>query len=82
MPMDIDNELPTIHMRFGTYDTYEAKFCTHFDSCAGMNFGNLKLHQCIITTNPDIVESYIKFYDENPLYPIRLNCALDEEKGR
>ena len=29
MPLDIDSELPAIHMRFGTSDTNEAKFCTH-----------------------------------------------------
>ena len=46
-----------------------------------MNFGNLKLYQCIITTNTDSVESYIKVYDENYFDPICLNCALDEEKN-
>ena len=45
-------------MRFGTSDTNEATFYTHVYSYAVMNVGNLKLHQCIITTNPDIVESH------------------------
>ena len=47
-----------------------------------MNVGNLKLHQWIITTNPDILESSIKFDDENPFDPIRLNCALDKERNK
>ena len=55
MPLDLDNGLPTIHMRLGTSDTNEETFFTHFDSCAGMNIGNLKLYQWIITTNPDLV---------------------------
>ena len=76
MQLDIDNGLPTIHMRFGTSDTNEATFFTHVDSCAGMNVGDLKLHQWIIINNSDIVESYIKFDDENPFEPIHLNCAL------
>ena len=79
MPLDIDNRLPAIHIRFGTSDTNEATFCSHVDSYAGANVRNLKLHQWIITTNPDIVEIQIKFDDKNPFDPIRLNCALDEE---
>ena len=79
MPLDIDNGLPAIHMQFGTSDTNEATFFTHVDSCAVMNIVNLKLHQWIITTNPDIVEGYIQFDDENHFDSIRLNCALDEE---
>ena len=44
-----------------------------------MIVGNLQLHQCIITTNLDILESYIYFEDENPFDLIDLNCALGEE---
>ena len=78
MPLDIDNGLPAMHMIFGTYNKNEAKFCTNVDACAGMNVGNLKLHQCIITKNPYIVESYIHFEDVNPFDPILLNCDLDK----
>ena len=78
MPLDIDNGLTKIHTRFGTSDTNEATFFTHVESCAGMNVGNLKTHQWIITTNPDIMESYIKFDDNNVFDPIRLNCTLDK----
>ena len=66
-------------MIFGTSDTNEEKLCNHVDSCAVMNVGNIKLHQWIITINPDIVDIYIKFDDENPFDPIRLNCDLGEE---
>ena len=65
MPLDIDNGLPAIHMRFGIADTNEATFFTHVNFCAGINMGKLKPHQCIITTNPYIVERYIQFYDDN-----------------
>ena len=75
MPLDIDNGLPVIHIIFGTSDTNEATFCTHVNSCARMNVGNLKLHQRIITTNLDIVKIYIQFDDENNIDPILLNCA-------
>ena len=58
MPLDINNGLPEMHMRFGTSDIYEATFFTHVNSCTGTNVGNLKIHQYIITNNPNIVESY------------------------
>ena len=66
LSLDIDNEFLAIHIRFGTSDTNKAAFFTHVDSCAGMNVGNLNLHQWIITTNPYIVEIYIQFDDDNP----------------
>ena len=78
MPLDLENGLPGIHMRFGTSDTNEAKSCTNVDSCTEINDRNLKLHQWIITNNPDIVESYIQYYDENRFYPIHLNFALNK----
>ena len=57
----------------------EATFCTHVYSFAVMSVENLKLQQWIIRTNPDIVGSYIQFYDKNIFDLIHLNCALDEE---
>ena len=42
----------------------------HVDSWTGMNVRKLQKNQLIITTNPDIVESYIKFDDE---YPFDIN---------
>ena len=81
MPLDINNGLLAIHMIFCTSDTNEATFYTLVDSCAGMNVVNIQLRQCIITTNPDIVESYIQFDDENPFDPIRLNFSIGEAKN-
>ena len=78
MPLDLDDVLPAIHMKIGTSDKNEATFCKHADSCEKTNAGNLKLHQWIITTNSDIVESYIQFDYYNPFDLIRLNCALDK----
>ena len=59
----------------------EATFFTHVDSCVGINVGNIQLHQWIITINPDIVESYIQLYDDNPFKPIFLNCTVGEENN-
>ena len=53
----------------------------HVYSCAGMNVGNIQLQKWIITTNPDIMESYIQFDNENHFEPIHFNFALDEEKN-
>ena len=77
MILYIDNGLPEIHMIFGTSDKNEATFYTHVDSCAGMNVGNIGLHQWIITKNPYIVDSYIKFDYKKPYDPTLLNCVLD-----
>ena len=63
MPLDPNNRLSAIHMKFGTSDTNGATFFTHIDSCAEMSVVNLKLHKWIITTNPDTVESSIQFDD-------------------
>ena len=48
----------------------EATFFTNVDYCSVTNVGNIRLHQWIITTNPDIVDSYIQFNDEKPFDPI------------
>ena len=79
MPLDIDNGLPIIHMRFGTSGTNKSTFCTHVDSCAGMDVVNLKLQLWIITTNPENLGSYIQFDAVNPFYPICLNYFRDKE---
>ena len=61
MPLDFDNGLPAMHIIFGTSNKNKATCCTHVDFCAVFNVVNFKLHQWIITTNPDIVESYNQF---------------------
>ena len=81
MPLDIDNMLTPIRIRFFTPDTNEATFCTRVNSCSGKNVRNIRLHQCIISTNPDILKSCMKFYDEIPFDPIRLNFSLGEERN-
>ena len=64
-----------------TSDKNGASFCTHENSCAVINVGNLRHHQWIITTNLYIVESCIKFDYEKHFDPIRLNLALDDTKN-
>ena len=57
MPLELDNSLPEIPLRFGKSDTDEVNFFTHADLYAAMNVGNLALHQWIITTKPEIVHN-------------------------
>lgn len=80
MPLDLDNGLPAADVRFGSNDDNEVNFCCHIDSCAAMNAGNLRVHQWIITTYPDIVEEYIQYDDANPFQPIMLECAVEDAK--
>ena len=90
MPLDLDNGLPGVVIRFATPSNIESTapaFLCHLDSCAGMNTGNLTIHQYIITKHPSIVAEYIQFDDNNPFDPIRLECAVpqlalaDEKQG-
>ena len=50
----------------------EVAFSCHLDSCAAMNTGNALLQMWIITTYPDIVDSYERFDDDNAFQPITL----------
>ena len=79
MPLDLDNGLPAIEMRFGTTDIDELCFLCHIDSCAAMNTGNLRVHKYIMTEHPEIVCSYEQFDDENPFEPLSLACAVSME---
>ena len=81
MSLYLDNGLPEIHMIIRTSNTNQITFFTCVDSCAGMNVGNIILHQWSITTNPDSAERCIQFDDDDPFDPIRLNCALGEKKN-
>jgi len=63
MPLDLDNGLPAIDMRFGLDDMTETCFACYVDSCAAMKTGNLLIHQWIMTTYPAIVCSYEQFND-------------------
>ena len=79
MPLDLDNGLPAIEVRFGSNTNDETCFLCHVDSCAAMNTGNLLMHEWIMTTYPGIVCSYEKFDDENPFEPLSLACAVSIE---
>ena len=39
MPLDLNNGLPEIEMRFGLDNTTETCFACHVDSCSAMNTG-------------------------------------------
>ena len=43
-----------------------------------MNVGNLKIHQCFITTHPEIFSRYIQYDDENPFDTIQINYAVED----
>ena len=76
MPLTLDNDLPATVFQFGAACETEIPFSCHLDSCTAMNTGSLLLHMWIITTCPEIVESYEKFDDAVPFQPIMLNCAI------
>ena len=61
MPIAIDNELPAIAMGFGTSDDNKIHFNVIVDSCAGLNIGNLIVHQWAATSYPHVVKSWIEF---------------------
>ena len=44
IPLDIDNELPSIYIIFVSSDKNGETFFTHVDYCAGINVVNLTLH--------------------------------------
>ena len=82
MPLSLDNDLPAAVFSFGTSIDNEVEFSCHMDSCAAMNTANLLLHQWIMTTYPDIVDSYEHFNDDNPFQPIELDCAVPNSDSK
>ena len=80
MPLDLDNGLPAIELRFGSNANNETCFLCHVDSCAAMNTGNETVHKWIMTTYPEIVCSFEQFDDENPFEPLSLACAVSIEE--
>ena len=78
MPINIDNGLPAVAMRFGISDEKEMSFNVHLDSCAGLNIGNLDVHKWVITTYPYIVKHYIQFDDKDKFEPLGLNFAVND----
>ena len=77
MPINIDNGLPAVAMRFGISDEKEMSFNVHLYSCAGLNIGNLDVHKWVITTYPYIVKNYIQFDDKDKFELLGLNCAVN-----
>ena len=69
MPLSLDNNLSSALFRFGTYYDDEVLFPCHLDSCAAMNTNMLVLHQWIITSYPEIVQSYEQFDNNTPFVP-------------
>ena len=79
MPLDLDNGLPGITMKFGkNRDAPTTSFLCHLDSCAGMSTGRLDVHKCIATKFPSIVAEWIEY---TAFDPIKLDCAV-EDSGR
>ena len=78
MPIDIDNGLPALSMRFGSTNENEVNFKVIIDSCAGLNIGNLRVHQWVATTYPHIVKEWVEFDDKEQFEPLALNCALKD----
>ena len=80
IPVNIDNGLPDVAMRFNVSDEKETSFNVHTDSCAGLNIGNLNVHKWVITTYPYIVNNYMDFYDKDKFEPLGFNCATNDVK--
>ena len=76
MPITIDNGLSAIAMWFGTNDDNEIVFNVSVDSCAGLNIGNLRVHQWAATTYPHIVKNWIEHDDTDKFEPLGPNCAV------
>ena len=45
MPININNGLPAVAIRFGVSDEKEMSFYVHIDSCTGLNIENLNVHK-------------------------------------
>ena len=80
MPINIDNGLPAVAMRFGVSDEKEMSFNVHIDSCARLNIGNLNVHKWVITTYPHKIKNYMELDDKDKFEPIGLNCAVGDVK--
>ena len=76
MPLAVDNNLPSISLRFGTNDDDEINFRYHLDSCAAMNTGNMLLHMWLMTKYPQAVVSFERCDDPNAFVPLALDTAI------
>ncbi len=79
MPLNVDNGLPGIVLKFGRKGTAKlVPWTCHVDTCAAMSTGNLELHQYIISKHPELVAEYIQYDDPNAFEPIKLQCAVPD----
>ena len=74
MPLDVDNGLPGVELWFGSNDASEVGFMCHLDTCVAMNTGNLRVHQWLMATYPDIVAEYLQYDDKNRLNRCNFNA--------
>ena len=83
MPIDLDNGLPGIAIRFesntNTKDDDEIVFGCLVDTCAAMNTGNLLVHKWIMSQHPHLVVEYSQHDDTIPFEPLQLRCALEQD---
>ena len=81
MPLSLYDKLPAAVLHFGLSNEEEISFAYHLNSFTAMNTGSLILHQWIITTYPEIVDSYEQYDDENSFQPITPNFAIPASKA-
>ena len=84
MPLFLDNDMPSIVLRFGSDDANETTFSVNLDSCAAMSTANALLRIWIMTQHLEIIISYERFDDANAFQLIILDCAVstsDAEKA-
>ena len=75
MQIDIDNGPSALTMRFRNTDDEEVNFKVSIDFFAGLNIGNLTIHQWVATTYPHIVKEWIEFDDKDQFESLALSCA-------
>ena len=77
IPLTVDNGLPGIALWFGKPSfppSNSILFLCHIYTCAAMNTGNLKVHQWIMSTHPELVAEYLQYDDDNPFEPFTFEC--------
>ena len=78
MPIKVNNSLPAAVFRFGSSDNEEVALTFNLDSCAGMNTGNLLVHQWIMTSKPEIVLDYKECTDPEGFQHLLLEGVTSE----
>lgn len=78
MPIKVNNDLPAAVFRFGASDKEETALTFNLDTCAGMNTGNLLVHQWIATSQPDLVLDYKECTDPEGFQHLLLEGVASE----